>query len=341
MNNGLPSFLENDPTVLEKKIPNFDSPVRVSISFGVQPQQPPAEETVDQSEVATEMEEPLAIPQAPRLEQPRRIRTPPPYLTAQLLESSEESDDYVELTTAPRLSTRIQEQQTNRLSERLLEVAGQHFQKTSSAKRTNQGQSVETRNFVDLLNSRQQRQQRQFVQRLGATQEGTSKKRISTDMNEIQVAQRTSRVSIVEDDLFGAPSSMGHCVSSDFFIGAGIAKRFGQLYPKMKTEASRELAPGSVFAFYDQYSRRCIYNLMTKPKYFHKLFYDALKNSLILMRNHAETHGVTNIRLLELGCGLDKLQPSIVNKILHEVFQKTKVGITVCIRNHSLIKVNC
>ena len=58
------------------------------------------------------------------------------------------------------------------------------------------------------------------------------------------------------------------------------------------------------------------------------------------MRNHAETHGVTNIRLPELGCGLDKLQPSIVNTILHEVFQKTKVGITVCIRNHSLIKVN-
>ena len=147
-------------------------------------------------------------------------------------------------------------------------------------------------------------------------------------------------MSIVEDDLFGTSSSMGHCVSSDFFMGAGIAKRFDQLYPKMKTEASRGLAPGSVFAFYDQYSRRWIYNLITKPKYFHKLFYDALKNSLVLMRNHAETHGVTNIRLPELGCDLDKFQLSIVNKILHEVFQKIKVGITVCLRKHNLIKVN-
>ena len=163
--NGLPSLLESDPTVPDKKTPNFDSPVRVSISFGVQPQQPPAaEETVDQPEVAPEMEEPLTIPQAQRLEQPRRILTPPPYLTAQLPESSEESDEYVQFTTAPRRSTRIQEQQTNRLSERLLEVAGQQLQKTRSAKRTNQGQSVEARNFVDPLNNRRrQRQQKQFV----------------------------------------------------------------------------------------------------------------------------------------------------------------------------------
>ena len=152
------------------------------------------------------MEEPLTIPQAPILEQPKIILTPPPYLTAQLPESSEESDEYVELTTAPRSSTKIQEQRTNRLSERLLEVAGQQPQKTRSAKCTNQGKSVEARNFVDFLNNRpQQRQQRQFVQRLGATQEGTSKKRSSTDMNGIQVAHRTSRVSIVEDNFLELP----------------------------------------------------------------------------------------------------------------------------------------
>ena len=54
----------------------------------------------------------------------------------------------------------------NRLGERVLEVAGQHFQKTQNSKRTNEGQSVEARNFVDLLNNRrQQRQQIQFVRK--------------------------------------------------------------------------------------------------------------------------------------------------------------------------------
>ena len=48
-------------------------------------------------------------------------------------------------------------------------------------------------------------------------------------MNELKIAQRTSRMSIVEENLFGTSSSMGHCVSSDFFMGAGIAERFAQL----------------------------------------------------------------------------------------------------------------
>ena len=249
-------------------------PVRVSISFGVQPQQPPpAEETIDQPDTAPETEEPVTIPHAQGLEQPRRMLTPPQYLTAQLPDSSEESDKYVELTTAPRRSIGIQEQHTNRLSERLLEVAGQHFQRTRSAQRTNRGRSVEARNFVDLLNNRrQQRQERHFVPRLGATQQGTSKKRSRTDMNELKLAQRTSRMSIVEDNLFGTSSSMGHCVSSDFFIGAGIVERLAQLYPKMKTEASSGQTLGSIFAFYDQYSRRWIYHLITKPQFFHKFF---------------------------------------------------------------------
>ena len=89
------------------------------------------------------MEEPLIIPHAQRLEQPRRILTPPQYLTAQLPDSSEDSDKYVEVTTAPRCSIRIQEQHTNRLSERLLEVAGHQLQRTRSAQRTKRGQSVE------------------------------------------------------------------------------------------------------------------------------------------------------------------------------------------------------
>ena len=52
-------------------------PVRVSISFGVQPQQPPpAEETVDQHDTTPEMEEPLTIANAQRLEEYlRRLST--------------------------------------------------------------------------------------------------------------------------------------------------------------------------------------------------------------------------------------------------------------------------
>ena len=70
-------------------------------------------------------------------------------------------------------------------------------------------------------------------------------------MNEIQASQGHSQVTVVKDNLSGTSSSMGQCVPTGFSMGAGVAKRFDQLYPGMKTEASTGLTPGSVFAFYD------------------------------------------------------------------------------------------
>ena len=73
-------------------------------------------------------------------------------------------------------------------------------------------------------------------------------------MKEIQVAQRNLKVTIV-DDLFGTSTSMGHCISSDVFMGAVIAQRVDQLYPQVKNEASTELTLRSVFAFYDLFTK--------------------------------------------------------------------------------------
>ena len=95
-----------------------------------------------------------------------------------------------------------------------------------------------------------------------------------------------------------------------------------------------------MFAFYDYCSRRWIYNLVTKPNYFQKPFCEALKNSFILMRNPAVSHGVRNIRLPEIGCSLDKLQPSRVHEIRQAVFQQANVFITVCVQNDNLAKRN-
>ena len=216
----------------EKKTANLDGPVRVSISFGVQPQQPLPAKIVNQPDTAAVTAERLIIHQAPGAEQPKRILTPPSYLTAQLPDSSEESDEYVENNTSPGRSRRKQEQQTKWLGERVLEVAGQQLQQTRSSKRTMQGQSKQARHIVNFLkNRRQQRQQMQFVQRLGATQEGTTSKKSRTDLNEIQAPKKTSQVTTVEEELFGTSFGMVHCVSSDFFMGAGFAKRFDRLYP--------------------------------------------------------------------------------------------------------------
>ena len=108
----------------------------------------------------------------------------------------------------------------------------------------------------------------------------------------------------------------------------------------MKDQAPTTIKPGSVFAYYEIYSQRWIYNLVTKQKYFHKPIYGSLKNSLTLMRDHAQAHRVKDVRLANLGCNLDKIQSQIVHKNLLEVFQQTDVSITVCVRNDKVTKRN-
>ena len=109
----------------------------------------------------------------------------------------------------------------------------------------------------------------------------------------------------------------------DFFKGAGIDKLLDQL--EIKNDASRGLIPVSIFSFYDHCSRSWIHKLVIKAKYFNKPLYKALKNSLILMRNQAEGHGLKKIRLPDLACGLDKLQPSIVYKIYTKYSNRQKL----------------
>ena len=59
-------------------------------------------------------------------------------------------------------------------------------------------------------------------------------------------------------------------------------------------------------------------------------FYESLRMSLMLMRNHAEYNRVQHIRLPKLECGFDNLQWQVVHKILQGAFQGSPVNITVC-----------
>ena len=136
--NGLPSFLGDDQVAPEKKTPNMDSLVQVSISFAAQHQQPlPAKETFKKPYPAPVFSEPLTIEQANRSDQPRKILSPRFYLTSKLPKTSEESEEHVEVCAGPRRSTTMQEHLTSRLSKSVLEVTGQQLQKTGSPKRTN------------------------------------------------------------------------------------------------------------------------------------------------------------------------------------------------------------
>ena len=131
-------------------------------------------------------------------------------------------------------------------------------------------------------------------------------------------------------DLFKSPHnfSLGHCISSDFHLGKGIAQnllaKFHSTYQDLKIV---DFGIGDVAVFGD--GQRFIYNLITKGSYYHKPTYHTLDCSLNRMRDHMLANNVSHLALPRLACGLDKLDWQIVKAMLVKCFQNDPCEIRV------------
>ena len=138
------------------------------------------------------------------------------------------------------------------------------------------------------------------------------------------------KITIENRDLFTVPQGyyLAHCISADFALGAGIAKTFDEVY-NMRFKLFRE---------YDMYSYNGgdallidnTFNLVTKPKCYHKPTYDSLREALIEMREQMDMLNVNKLAMPKIGCGLDRLQWPNVYDIICEVFEDTDVEILIC-----------
>lgn len=131
-------------------------------------------------------------------------------------------------------------------------------------------------------------------------------------------------------DLFTVPQGyyLAHCISADFALGAGIAKKFDEVY-NMKFK---------LFKNYDGYEYECgdclvvdnVFNLVTKPKCYHKPTYESLKEALKAMKEYVLYFDIDKIAMPHIASGLDQLQWDQVLEIIKEVFEDTDVDILIC-----------
>lgn len=106
-----------------------------------------------------------------------------------------------------------------------------------------------------------------------------------------------------------------HCVSRDFSMSAGIAKTFHMLYGGKEALLSQHVTVGQVaYLKRDKY----IYYMVTKEKYWHKPTYENLRLCLIDLFRLCQLHGVNEIAMPKIGCGLDKLEWDKVKQIIME-----------------------
>ena len=137
-------------------------------------------------------------------------------------------------------------------------------------------------------------------------------------------------ITIEKRDLFTVPQGyyLAHCISADFALGAGIAKKFDEIY-NMRFKLFRE---------YDMYEYEGgdallidnVFNLVTKKKCYHKPTYESIEAALETMKDIMDFNSTTKIAMPKIGCGLDKCEWDTVYDIICEVFEDTDVEILIC-----------
>ena len=131
-------------------------------------------------------------------------------------------------------------------------------------------------------------------------------------------------------DLFTMPQwyYFAHCISSDFALGAGIAKTFDSVY-NMRFKLFNKY-PDYEYNGGDVLLIDNVFNLVTKQKYWHKPTYESVRRALAMMRNWMNFERITKLAMPRIASGLDRLEWSKVYEIICEVFEDTDVAIVVC-----------
>ena len=138
------------------------------------------------------------------------------------------------------------------------------------------------------------------------------------------------KITIEQRDLFTVPQGyyLAHCISADFALGAGIAKTFDEIY-NMRFKLFRDYY-NYVYEGGDALLVDNVYNLVTKPKCYHKPTYEAIRESLETMRDIMKIWDTTKLAMPKIGCGLDRCNWDEVYDIICEVFEDTDVEILIC-----------
>ncbi len=115
----------------------------------------------------------------------------------------------------------------------------------------------------------------------------------------------------------GYPYALAHCISADAVMGDGIVVTFCQHFKDLRrgveSESSRR---GSLIAILEEADQCWIYNLVTKDLCFQKPKVEDIRESLVLMREHALLNGVLEIHMPRLAAGLDRVEWNTTKQML-------------------------
>lgn len=121
-----------------------------------------------------------------------------------------------------------------------------------------------------------------------------------------------------------------HCISSDFALGAGIAKTFaGMGVKKQLCEKYPKQWQGRGYCLFTETNGVTVGNLVTKQRYFHKPTLETLGQALEDLCVQSLEMQLPRIAMPRIGCGLDKLEWEDVKTLIRKVFENTDIEVLV------------
>lgn len=138
-----------------------------------------------------------------------------------------------------------------------------------------------------------------------------------------------NNIKIIEKDLFSCNEdvSLAHCVSEDFKMGKGIAKKFKEKFGNVNRLINQEKKVGECAIL--KHEKRHIFYLITKKHYSDKPTYKSVKACLIDMKEKCKNLNIKKLAMPKIGCGLDKLNFSKIVKLLNNIFNHNEIEIII------------
>ena len=154
------------------------------------------------------------------------------------------------------------------------------------------------------------------------------KKRLSSnDVNAIVASSHYPKFCFSQSIILSTVTSFANCGSSDFANHTGLVGAIHRHYPALYNLQHLTRArpqPGSLIACYDHLTKKFIYILVTKRKFFHPSSYGNLQLSLFAMKRHMERYNIHEIGIPRLGNGYDKLHWPTVFSLFYQTFFQLK-----------------
>ena len=132
-----------------------------------------------------------------------------------------------------------------------------------------------------------------------------------------------------EGDFFESPDSLVLCVSADMRVATAPMKSFVKKYSHLPPLAESVNRVGGFLVYQDVEKGRYVYILITKHCNGEVAKYDVLKESLLKVKEHASSHGISKLAMPRIGCVDDELEWVNVAICLEVVFQDSYFTISV------------